>query len=245
MSEIDAIFRWDQNALHLLEDCDVAERSLEVADSFLVSDGRVLAVDLHRERFLASAAARGYDGDDDLLARQRDAWQLQFRLRPAPQLAETVVLATHRGPDPRTAPTVKGPDLEAMMRLRQEAQQAGAQEAVLLDDGAVDSGAVADGATSALLWWREDTLCHPPLSLPRVDSVTARSILTIASATGVAIREEAARPDELEGCEVWAVNALHGIRLVTEWVDGPAVITSDTRALRWRMRLAALARPLP
>jgi branched-subunit amino acid aminotransferase/4-amino-4-deoxychorismate lyase len=267
MSEIDAIFRWDQNALHLLEDCDVAERSLEVADSFLVSDGRVLAVDLHRERFLASAAARGYDGDDDLdafwhaalsiiprqtqwfprfeLARQRDAWQLQFRLRPAPQLAETVVLATHRGPDPRTAPTVKGPDLEAMMRLRQEAQRAGAQEAVLLDDSAVDSGAVADGATSALLWWREDTLCQPPLSLPRVDSVTARSILTIASATGVAIREEAARPDELEGCEVWAVNALHGIRLVTEWVDGPAVITSDTRALRWRMRLAALARPLP
>jgi branched-subunit amino acid aminotransferase/4-amino-4-deoxychorismate lyase len=127
-----------------------------------------------------------------------------------------------------------------MMRLRQEAQQAGAHEAVLLDDGAV-----VDGATSALLWWREGTLCHPPLSLPRVDSVTARSILTIASATGVAVREEAARPDELEGCEVWAVNALHGIRLVTDWVEGPAVAASDTRARRWRMRLAALARPLP
>jgi branched-subunit amino acid aminotransferase/4-amino-4-deoxychorismate lyase len=262
MSEIDAIFRWNQNALHLLEDCDVAERSLEVADSFLVSDGRVLAVDLHRERFLASATARGYDADDDLdafwhsalsiiprqtqwfprfeLARQRDTWQLQFRLRPAPRLAETVALATHSGADPRTAPTVKGPDLDAMMRLRQEAQRAGAQEAVLLDDGVV-----VDGATSALLWWREDTLCHPPLALPRVDSVTARSILTIASATGAAVREEAARPDGLAGCEVWAVNALHGIRLVTDWIDGPAVTASDARAHRWRMRLAALARPLP
>ena len=49
----------------------------------------------------------------------RDADHLRFRLRPAPELRETVVLSTAAA-DPRRTPTIKGPDLEqyAMPTLR-------------------------------------------------------------------------------------------------------------------------------
>lgn len=261
MSEISAIFDWHDGALRLLEDCDLFETRLEVADSFLVSDGRVLAIDLHRRRFIESALERGYPDEAELdafwsaalalipreiqwfprfeVGSHDGAFRLQFRLRSAPELTETVVVATHPGADPRRVPTIKGPDLDAMLRLRQEAQRSGARESVILD-----GGLVSEGSTSSLLWWRGDTLMTPPARLPRVAGVTARSILAIAAGTGVEIAEEGVTPDELDGCEVWAVNALHGIRLVTAWVGGPELATDPARSAGWRPRLRALARPL-
>jgi branched-subunit amino acid aminotransferase/4-amino-4-deoxychorismate lyase len=272
LSEINATFRWANGALELLDDCDVVERQLQAVDSFLVDNGRALAVELHRRRFISTAMARGYQDEAGLngfwdaatrlvpdeiqwfpryeFATSRGAQQLQFRLRSAPELSDSVRLFTYRGADPRTEPALKGPDLDAMLRLRQSAQRAGADEAVILTGdatagaaGAADvaAGAIADGSTSAIMWWRDQTLCIPPSSVPRVDSVTAASILTIATATGVSIAEERAQPVDLDGCEVWAVNALHGIRAVTSWIDGPEVAPVPTRAPLWRKRLKALA----
>lgn len=261
MSEISAIFDWHDGALSLREDCDLFETRLEVADSFLVSDGRALAIGVHRNRFVQSAIARGFPDEHELEAffadalmlvpREADwfprlevsshdgAFQLRFRLRSAPELHNSVVVATHRGPDPRTAPTIKGPDLDAMLRLRQEAQRSGAREAVILD-----SGFVSEGSTSALMWWRGPQLTVPPASLPHIPSVTARSIITIAAAMGTEVAEEEATPEELAGCELWAVNALHGIRFVSAWVDGPELDVDGLHARRWQPRLTALARPL-
>ena len=51
-------------------------------------------------------------------------------MREAPERKRSIVLATHTGRDPRNAPRFKGPDLEAMTRLRTEAQKRGADEAV-------------------------------------------------------------------------------------------------------------------
>ena len=126
-----------------------------------------------------------------------------------------------------------------MLRLRQEAQRSGAREAVILD-----GGLVSEGSTSALMWWRGDQLMVPPAYLPRIPSVTARSIMTIAAAIGTPVAEEETTPEELAGCEVWAVNALHGIRVVDAWVDGPDLDADGRHAQRWRPRLTALARPL-
>jgi branched-subunit amino acid aminotransferase/4-amino-4-deoxychorismate lyase len=75
--------------------------------------------------------------------------------------------------------------------------------------------------------------------------VTLRSVLALAAATGVEVIREKSRPDDLEGCEVWALNALHGIRIVTAWVDGPATAEEPGRLESWRRRLDALRRPLP
>jgi branched-subunit amino acid aminotransferase/4-amino-4-deoxychorismate lyase len=260
MDASSTLFTWQEGELVAVDDCEIAETTLEAADSFLVSDGRALATALHRSRFRESAIERGWRGTDDLYAfwdasierlpregqwfprfefvTVRDSLRLRFRLRTAPPLSETVVLATAKG-DPRLVPHIKGPDLPAMSRLRQEAQKLGAQEAVILD-----GGHITDGASTALLWWRGDELFTPPLGLPRVDSVAARTVRGVAAALGVPVDEEEVSPAQLERTVVWAVNALHGIRAVTAWVNGPRLTQDATRTTAWRARLAALTRPL-
>ena len=260
MSVAATTFRWSGGVLEPRDDCDVLPATMDAADSWLVDDGRVLALGLHRGRFL-DAAVRGPYRDADAFwdaaiaaipregawfprveARmQGEAPQLLFRLRPAPERSRSVVLATHTGRDPRTQPRVKGPDLEAMVRLRTSVQERGAGDAVIL----TPEGWVAEGSTTCLAWWRGDALAIPADDIARIDSVTLRSVLALATATGVDILHETGRPDELDGCEVWALNALHGIRIVTEWIGGPAVAEQPGRLEDWRRRLDALRRPLP
>ena len=262
MSAAAVTFRWQRGALEARDDCDVAPASVEVADSWLVTDGTALALDLHRTRFLgdlpsdlvdpdeadafwaASIAALPREGDwfpRVELRIQHGAPQLLFRLRPAPERSRSIVLATYDGADPRTRPRVKGPDLEAMVRLRTSVQPLGAGDAVLL----TPEGWVAEGSTTCLAWWRGDALGIPSDSIARIDSVTLRSVLALATATGVDVLHEEVRPDELDGCEVWALNALHGIRIVTSWVRGPSTAEQPGRLDTWRRRLDALRRPLP
>lgn len=256
--------------LHARDDCDVAPAVILAADSWLVTDGRALALGLHRTRFLDAVAElaerRGRTAEvealdvesfwDDAIGAiprvgdwfprvelrvQHDAAELLFRLRPAPEVHRSVVLATHHGADPRIEPWIKGPDLEAMTRLRTQVQDRGADDAVLLSP----DGLVAEGSTTCLAWWTGDALCVPSIELPRVDSVTLRSVLALAAATGVDVLHDAVRPGRLDGLEVWALNALHGIRIVTRWIDGPATAERPGRLDNWRARLDALRKALP
>ena len=250
-----AVYRWHDDALQLLDYCDMTETTVEAADSWLVTDGRTLALDLHRSRFLAAApggeafwdaaiAAIPREGDwfpRVELQSRRGARLFVLRLRSAPTLTRSVVVATHAGPDPRTRPTVKGPDLESMLRIRTAVQPLGAEEAVILSP----DGYVVEGAYSSLVWWRGAILCAPAPELERIDSVTARSLLGMAAALGVETYEESVTPAELDGCEVWALSALHGPRIITKWVDGPEMAALPGRLDLWRTRLAVLRRPPP
>src|SRR5664279_1226974 len=170
--------RWQRGMLEARDDCDVAPAAILAADSWLVSEGTVLALGLHRARFFDAvaevaerhgrtaevdaldvegfwdAAISGIPRHGEWFPRvelrvQHDAAQLLVRMRPAPERSRSLTLATFRGRDPRTEPWIKGPDLEAMTRLRTEAQQHGADEAVLLSA----NGFVAEGSTTALAWW--------------------------------------------------------------------------------------------
>ncbi|CAM5310067.1 aminotransferase class IV [Leifsonia shinshuensis] len=254
------LYDWSAGALAVRDDCEVVETELLAADSFLVSSGRAIALGLHRQRFAETAREQGFRDRAELdtfweagvallpddgrwfprfeLVRARDALRLRFRLRTAPPLGTDLVVAT-AATDPRRVPHLKGPDIDRLNALRQSAQRVGAQEAVLLDDGRV-----SDGTTTALLWWRGGTLYAPPFELARVDSVAARTVRGIAAALGVPVEEEAVRPSELDGVALWAVNALHGIRDVTVWVDGPTLAHDPGRTAAWRSRFGALARPL-
>ncbi len=255
-------YLWREGALEARDDCDVIPASIEAADSWLVTEGTVLALDLHRTRFMTSIPRGRYQQLDPsefwnagLAAIPRTgAWfprvelrlqlltpQLLLRLREAPELRRSIVLATHRGRDPRRSPRFKGPDLEAMTRLRTSAQKSGADEAVLLSP----NGFVADGSTTSLAWWRGDALCVPADDIDRVDGVTVRSVVTLATALGIDVLHESVRPVELDGLEIWALNALHGIRIVTSWVDGPATAEKPGRLASWQKRLDALRKPLP
>lgn len=256
------ILEWRGAALAVVDSCASAEPRLLAADSWLVDEGRMLASELHRARFADACDAAGADPgevarfwDAAIGSIPRDgAWfprvelrrigerrELRLLVREAPERRRSVRLATHRGPDPRTTPRIKGPDLEALLRARGEAQGRGADEAVILSP----EGYVVDGSTSCLVWWQGDALTTPHPDLPRVDSVTARSLVVLATALGVEVLEQHATPPELDGLEVWAVNALHGIRIVTEWIDGPRTAEDPGRLQSWRDRLEALRRPLP
>jgi branched-subunit amino acid aminotransferase/4-amino-4-deoxychorismate lyase len=244
------------------EEVRAAGHRVLAADSLLVDDGRALALDVHRQRFLASLRQQGAAVPDPaafldaaIAALPRSgAWfprvealcgpdgdVARLLIRPAPERTATVVLRSHDGPDPRTAPRIKGPDLHALGALRSRAARHGAGEAVIL---AAD-GTVVEGAYSAILWWHGDALCVVEQEVPRIPSVTERSIVALATALGIDVLHERPRPADLDGREVWAVSALHGIRLVRGWIDGPATAAEPGRVLTWRTRLDALRRPLP
>jgi branched-subunit amino acid aminotransferase/4-amino-4-deoxychorismate lyase len=100
---------------------------------------------------------------------------------------------------------------------------------------------VLEGATSNRLWWRGDVLCAPPreTTLP---GVTQTLLLDLARADGLRTeRPSATGLADLAGCEVWVVNALHGIRPVTAWIGCTIPPFAATRAASWNARLDGLA----
>lgn len=240
-------------------------RALSVADSWLVADGRSRALSLHRDRFVSSvntvagdqvadAAGTMWDRAIDEIPRTGSwfprvelrggggEWELRLLLRPAPELTRSVIIATHVGDDPRTDPLIKGGSLDRLEGLRAEARASrGADDVVLLSP----LGHIAEGAATALVWWRGDILCQPAAEIERVDSVTARSMTALATALGVPLSWETTAPDELDGLEVWALNSLHGPRIVKRWIDGPPLAELPGRLTLWRKRLGALQAPLP
>ena len=256
-----SIYRWHGGQLQSLDYCDMSNAVVAAADSWLVTDGTALALEVHRSRFLgaisgnhpgldphgfwdAAIAAIPREGDwfPRVEFQLRDgAALLVFRLRSAPERTRTIRLVTHPGPDPRTHPLVKGPDTAVLLRLRTEAQRRGADEAVIISR----EGFIIEGAYSSLLWWRGETLCAPSPELERVDSVTARSVIALATALGTDVYYESVTPDELDGLEIWSLNALQGIRIVTEWIDGPSSAELPGRLSLWRARLDRLRKPLP
>lgn len=259
MSE-SVVYRWHGGDLHPLDHGELSDSAVAVADSWLVTDGETLALDLHRERFLrgaarlqspdleafwtAAIAAIPREGDwfprTEVLVAQGAPLAI-FHLRPAPERSRSVRVASHLGPDPRSQPTIKGPDTAALLVARKLAKERGADEAVILSP----EHFVVEGAYSAFLWWRGDVLCAPSPELERVDSVTARSVIALATALGVQVYYESVTPAELDGCEIWSLSALHGIRIVTAWVGGPNPAEQPGRLALWRARLERLRRALP
>jgi branched-subunit amino acid aminotransferase/4-amino-4-deoxychorismate lyase len=218
-----------------------------VADSWLVEDGRVRALDAHWARFGEACLREGVDPAE--LARFREvvtetvpatgrwfprveltAAGLTVRLRraPPPQIEASVEVAAPG--DPRRAPRVKGPDLELLIGLRAASR---ADEVLLCDD----AGALREGALSSLLWWEDDALCTTPAehTLP---GVTRALLLSLARDQDVEVRVRSPLPAQLAGREVWLTSALHGIRAVSEWLAPAQPAGEAVRADAWRAELA-------
>jgi len=230
------------------------ELPIAVADSWLVDDGRVRALSHHLERFRGSCAELG--ADDSQLAAALEAlyaaipaegrWfprvelgvdrSLMLTLRPAPPAENEVVAWLSPLPDNRSLPRRKGPELVQLGQLREQAAEHGAGEAVLRDA----EGRLLEGAYSSLLWWEGETLCAVPDTAPVLPGITRRLLLEMAAQEGVDQRYVLPEPPQLEGREVWLVGSLHGIRAVSDWVDGTLTAGAPQRAPAWQQRLAQL-----
>jgi branched-subunit amino acid aminotransferase/4-amino-4-deoxychorismate lyase len=228
---------------------------LLVADSWLVDEGRVRAVDRHWARFGASCREHGV-GPEALAALRAEVegavpaegrWfprvelragdELAVQVRPAPPREPTVVAWVADVPDPRSAPRRKGPDLERLAAVRERAAAHGAGEAVLSDAG----GRLLEGAFTSLLWWEGDTLCAVPDEAPILPGVTRGLLLEIAGERGTPMVHRAPTQHDLAGRETWLVSALHGIRAVTRWAGGQPA-GDARRAAAWQRLLDLAAR---
>ena len=231
---------------------------LAVADSFLVEEGRARSLNLHFERFRNWAATIS-PGELGLLDSffessialvppegrwfprfelhldQPEGSRLHFRIREAPEALGDAILWTYPEADPRANPLVKGPDLSLGLQLRRRANMLGADEAVLLSD----SGHIAEGALSAIVWWRGDVLCAPSLETTWLDSITRREVLATAEQMGLQTRIEKAKPADLVETEVWMLSSLQAIRAVDSWIDlgGPLAPSSHVEAFSKRLRM--------
>lgn len=231
---------------------------LAVADSFLLEDARVRSFDMHLLRFrnwvekiAPDETAHLDEFFESSIVRMptKGRWfprlelhtdqaagnRLHLRLREAPDPLGNAILWTYPEADPRVNPLVKGPDLSLGLQLRRRANMVGADEAVLLSD----SGHIAEGALSAIVWWRGDVLCAPSDDTTWLDSVTRREVFAIAEQMGLQTRIEKAKPADLVETEVWLLSSLQAIRPVEAWLElgGPLAAPSHVESFNKRLRL--------
>jgi branched-subunit amino acid aminotransferase/4-amino-4-deoxychorismate lyase len=259
-----AMYRW--RAPGGLVPCEWQDGPLLVADSWLVDAGAVQGLERHYRRFAAScadlqpgtvglrefwaAACRALPRSGrwfprvelagDPGAGDPGAPRLSLRVRPAPATSATARLWIHGGGDPRRFPGHKGPDLAALGELRRRAHHEGADDALLT----TADGILLEAAHASVLWWEAGTLCVPAAGLPVLPGVTAGLIRDRASALGVPIKDVRRRPQDLDSCEVWLVNSLHGIRSVTALAGCAAQPAPATRAPDWQGWLQSIAVPV-
>ena len=257
MTEEEQFFALIDAALTQISANEVLHGNLEVADSWLVQEGRVRHLEEHFGRFAKWVVEKDqsvefgnfFEAVTSLIPRE-GSWfpriefisnpelgetQLLLRMREAPELQGTISLWSFNEPDPRVSPTIKGPDLSLGMQMRRAAQMHGADEAVLLST----DGFIIEGALSSLVWFRDDVLCAPGEEFDWIPSITRQEVFSIAESMGLQTRVEKVKPADLVDLEIWALSSLHGIRAVDEWVDlgGPVGAPRHLDAFAKRMRL--------
>jgi branched-subunit amino acid aminotransferase/4-amino-4-deoxychorismate lyase len=237
-----------------------SEVQLKVADSWLVEDGAVRSLQAHFDRFAKWVIAedssqepllRGFFAEVRRLTPREGRWfprieyhgeqdassRLHLRLREAPAPLESLVLWQYPDADPRQAPLVKGPDLSLCQQLRRHANMNGASEAVITDS----KGFVAEGALSALVWWRGNVLCSSDDQTAWLPSITRQDVFQIASQMGIEARLESIKPEEIVKLPIWALSSLNGIVPVSSWVGLEDQLPTSSQLEPFTKRLKLLS----
>lgn len=240
-------FVFDGEHLHLV---DIYDHPVQVADSFLVSDGRVRSLDKHQSRFNGSVekistldlnafwaeAIKLIPKSGQVFPRiELSGDNLVLRLREPAEFKPTVTLWTADEADNRIDPTTKGPDLAYGASLRRKSNLYGADEAILLSP----EGFVVEGALSSLVWWQNDVLFAPDDTTKWLPSVTRQEVFEIANQAGYQTAATQVEPKNLIGLEIWLLSSLSGIRPVVDWVNlgGPVGPQKHFESFQRRLKL--------
>lgn len=260
MSHAETVYQF--NAKKGLSPTSEPEAKLLVADSWLVKDGCVRALHLHRQRFIASCIELAGTSPDILnefwnaaidklpktgswfprieLAGNLCAPVFQIRIRPAPAIQRTIRLIDYKSKDFRKLPRHKGPDLANLISARMKITEQGADEAIL----STSTGFLLEGLTTSIFWWEGSTLCTTSPSRRVLPGVTSQLLRSIAEQANIPFSYRFRKTTDLNGCEVWAVNALHGIRRVVVWEKSPFQTSTHTDIDFWRQKLDEFSKPI-
>lgn len=236
-----------------IEWCNIWDLETLVADSFLVNQGSVIALDRHLQRFRESVndstdieARRLADFEralKDILPRQglwfprieavatKNGQALRYRQRPSPKRENRVIVA--RAPrDPRRFPNIKGPDLSELMGLRRDVAKVGASEAIITTEGDL----LVEGAYSSLAVWLADSneLTMIPTHTAHLPGVTEAIVQELAQKERIAVKKKDLVVSDLIDSELWILSSLHGIRVATAFIDGPPLKEMNGRREHWQ-----------
>jgi branched-subunit amino acid aminotransferase/4-amino-4-deoxychorismate lyase len=105
-------------------------------------------------------------------------------------------------------------------------------------------GFVAEGALSALVWWRGDVLCTSDDQTNWLPSITRDEVLSIATQMGFEVRLENVKPLDLGKLPIWALSSLNGIMPVRSWVDVSTELPESVNLDAFNKRLKLLGTQL-
>lgn len=186
---------------------------------------------LQRKLSEISAAHPGVDLFPRISAESHEAsWRIILLVRPAPEPRRTTSLWIPNYTDPRTRPTVKGPDIHLMRGLVDEAPA----DDVLLHDGTN----VHETTTGALLVWHTPehlVLCQASKQLA---SISAQRIANHARSLNIDVTTRLVAIQELASGKypVWFSNTLHGISPVSSVgsATGETQVKTHQAAAQWQ-----------
>jgi branched-subunit amino acid aminotransferase/4-amino-4-deoxychorismate lyase len=104
---------------------------------------------------------------------------------------------------------------------------------------------VLETTVGNVAWWEGEELCMPAEELPVLGGVTSLLLRRVAAGLGVPVQPRMATTSDLGGRPVWVLNALHGIRPVSGWMEVPLRAGALTRTEDWNTRLRAEEQPIP
>lgn len=140
---------------------------------------------------------------------------------PAPKEAVSAVIATGRRNEFSPTANLKTLTYLDQVLARQEADAAGADDAILLNT----QGKVTCATATNIFLWDSNTLITPPLSDGCLDGTVRRKVLEIASQTGIAAFEESITPSTLSSVESgFLTNSLVGLQPLREIAERPLKI---------------------
>jgi branched-subunit amino acid aminotransferase/4-amino-4-deoxychorismate lyase len=116
----------------------------------------------------------------------------------------------------------------------------GADEAVITNA----KGFVAEGALSALVWWRGDVLCSSDDQTSWLPSITRDEVFSIASQMGFEVRLENVKPLDLAKLPIWALSSLNGIMPVSSWIGVAQQLPESVNLEAFSKRLKLLGTQL-
>lgn len=155
-----------------------------------------------------------------------DTGSFIIKHRPDRPVKEQVTLWRHPQRDERTHPTIKGPDLYWLGRLKNKAQTHGADEALLVDE----KGHVIECIYASIIAFEGDTihLSDHPRALPSTTRPLVVDYLTTHFDLHVEHHTEGLPQDLVRGSELLLCNAFHGAQQVTRRLEYGTAFDSPT-----------------